>query len=62
MRRDFPGDPVVKTSPSNAEGAGSIPGWGVKISHASWLKNQNINNKSNILTDSIKDFKDGKNE
>ena len=24
--RDFPGGPVVKTSPSNAEGAGSIPG------------------------------------
>ena len=62
MRRDFPGDPVVKTSPSNAEGAGSIPGWGVQIPHASWLKNQNISNKSNILTDSMKDFKDGKNE
>ena len=25
---DFPGGPVVKTSPSNAEGPGSIPGWG----------------------------------
>ena len=24
--RDFPGGPVVKTSPSNAGGAGSIPG------------------------------------
>ena len=62
MRRDFPGNPGVKTLPSNAEGAGSIPGWGVKIPHASWLKNQNINNKINILTYSIKDFKDGKNE
>ena len=25
--RDFPGGTVVKTSPSNAGGAGSIPGW-----------------------------------
>ena len=35
---DFPGSPVVKTSPSSAGGAGSIPGWGAKISHASWPK------------------------
>ena len=40
--RDFPGGPVVKTSPSNAGHVGSIPGWGIKISHASWPKNQNI--------------------
>ena len=33
--------PVVETSPSNAGGAGSVPGWGTKISHASWPKNQN---------------------
>ena len=26
----FPGGPVVKTSPSNAQGAGSAPGWGAK--------------------------------
>ena len=32
---DFPGDPVVKTSPSNAGGGGLIPGRGVKIPHAS---------------------------
>ena len=25
--KDFPGGPVVKTLPSNAEDAGSIPGW-----------------------------------
>ena len=31
---DFPGRPVVKTSPSNAGGAGSIPGEGAKIPHA----------------------------
>ena len=40
--RDFSGGPVVKTSPSNAVGAGSIPGWGAKIPHASGPKNQNI--------------------
>ena len=29
--RDFPGGPVVKTLPSNAEGEGSIPGGGAMI-------------------------------
>ena len=29
--REFPGDPEVKTSPSNAEGVGFIPDWGAKI-------------------------------
>ena len=41
---DFPGSPVVKTSPSNAGGAGSIPGRGAKIPHAS-QKNQTIKQK-----------------
>ena len=31
---DFPGGAVVKTSPSNAGGAGLIPNQGTKISHA----------------------------
>ena len=31
---DFSSGPVVKTSPSNAEGKGSIPGWRTKIPHA----------------------------
>ena len=35
MWRDFPGGPVVRTSPSNVGGAGSIPGWGAKTSHVS---------------------------
>ena len=39
---------------SNAGDVGSIPGQGAKIPHASWTKNQNINN---IITDSIKTFK-----
>ena len=36
---DFPGSAMVKTLPSNAGGAGLIPGQGTKIPHASWLKN-----------------------
>ena len=43
--RDLPGGPVVKTSPSNAGGVGSIPGQGVKIPHVSQPKNQNIKQK-----------------
>ena len=35
QHRDFPGGPVVKTSPSKAGGAGSIPGRGAKIPRAS---------------------------
>ena len=27
--RDFTSDPVIETSPSNAEGADSIPDWGL---------------------------------
>ena len=42
---DFPGSPVVKTSPSNARDTGSISGWGAKIPHASWPKTQNIKQK-----------------
>ena len=44
---DFPGSPVVKTLPYNAEGVGSMPGQGVKIPHASEPKNQNIKQKQN---------------
>ena len=29
-RREFPLSPVVKNLPSNAEGVGLIPGWGVR--------------------------------
>ena len=58
MYRDFPGGPVVKTSPSNAGGAGSIPGQGTKIPHASWLKNQNIKQKQ-YCNKFNKDFKNG---
>ena len=43
--RDFSGGPVVKTSPSNAGGVGSIPGQGAKIPHALQPKNQNMKQK-----------------
>ena len=47
---------MVRTSPSSAEGVGSSPGPGTKIPHASWPENQNINNRSNIVADSITIF------
>ena len=34
MARDFPSGLVVKNPPFNAGDTGSIPGWGIKISHA----------------------------
>ena len=42
---DFPGGPVVKTSPSNAVGMGSIPGQGAEIPYASWPKNKSTKQK-----------------
>ena len=54
--RDFPEGPVVKTSPSNAGGAGSIPGQGDKIPHALRPKNQNIKQKQ-YCNKFTKDFK-----
>ena len=36
---------MVKTSPSNAEGVGSIPGQGARIPHALGPKNGNIKQK-----------------
>ena len=45
MSQDFPGCPVVNTSPSGAKGAGSNPGQGAKTPHASQPKNQNKKQK-----------------
>ena len=42
---DFPGGPVVKTSPSNAGGVGSKLGQRAKISHALQPKNQDTKQK-----------------
>ena len=58
LTRDFPGGPVVKTSPSNAGGAGSIPGRQAKIPHASGPKSQNIKQKQ-YCRKINKDFKNG---
>ena len=49
---------MVKTSPSNAGGVGSIPGQGAKITHASQPKNQNIKQKQ-YGNKFNKDFKNG---
>ena len=56
--RRFPGGPVVKTSPSRAGGAGSVPGQRAQIPHASRpkirkIKQEHCCNKFN------KDFKNG---
>ena len=45
---------MVKTSPPNPGGAGLIPAQRDKIPHASWPKKKNINNRSNVVTDSMK--------
>ena len=37
---DFPGGPVVKTSPSNTGNTGLIPGQEAKIPFTSWPKNK----------------------
>ena len=35
---DFPGGPIIKNPPCNAGDAGSTPGQGARISHATWPK------------------------
>ena len=47
---------LVETS-SNVEGVHLIPNQGTKIPHASGPKNHNINNRSNIVTNSVKALK-----
>ena len=53
-QRDIPGCPVIKTSPSNAGGMGSIPRREAKILHASGPEDQN---RSSIVTNLIKTLK-----
>ena len=55
---DFPGSPVVKTSPFNAGGVGLIPGRGAMIPHASQPKKQNIKQKQ-YCNKFNKDFRNG---
>ena len=53
---DFLGDPVCKTSPSNARHEGSNPGWGAKIPHTLRSKTK-TENRNNIVTNLIKTLK-----
>ena len=48
---------MVKTWPSHAGGEGLIPAQGVRAPHASWLKNQSIKNRGDIVKNSMKSFK-----
>ena len=52
---------MVKTSPSKASRVVLIPGWGVKIPHASGAKYQNIKQKQ-YCNKFNKDFKNGPNK
>jgi len=54
----LPWGPVVRILPSNAEGLGSILGWGAKITHASWPENLNIKQKQ-CCSKFNEDFKNG---
>ena len=58
IRGDFPYGPVVRTSPSSAEGADSIPDRGPKIPHALKSKNRNVKQKQ-YCNKVKKDFKNG---
>ena len=56
---DFPGGPVVKTSPSHAGVMDSITGQGAKVPHASPPKIQNIKKQKQCCNKFNKDFKNG---
>ena len=53
---NFLGGSMIETS-SNVECVHLIPDQGTKIPRASWPKNHNINNRSNIVTNSVKALK-----
>ena len=55
---NFPGSPVVKTSPSNAGSASLIPGQRTKIPYASQPKKQSVKEKD-YCNKFNKDFKNG---
>ena len=54
-KRDFPGGPGAKTSPSNAGDVGLILGWGTKISQLAAKKPKH--KTGNTVTSSIKTLK-----
>ena len=53
----FPKGPVVKTLSANVGAVDLLPDWGTKIPHALQPENQNLINKSNIVTNSLKTLK-----
>ena len=55
---DFSGSPVVKTLPSKAGGEGSTPGRELR-SYMPQGQKTKTQNRSNLVTDSIKTFKNG---
>ena len=55
---NFLGSPMVKTSPSNGAGTGSIPGWRAKMPRASRPENQNRRQKQ-YCNKFNKDLKNG---
>ena len=60
LGRDFPGGPVVNTSPSSTGDTGSISGQGANIPHA--LNNNNNKNtikQKQYCNEFNKDFKNG---
>ena len=56
MVRDFPGGPVIKNSPSNAGGVGSIPGQRSHMPQGPNTKTKNQNQHCNKFN---KDLKNG---
>ena len=58
--QDFPESTVVKTPPSNAGGVGQVPGQGAKLPHDLGPKKKHkTKNRSNIVTNTKKDVKNG---
>ena len=58
LSQDFPGGPVVETSPFNAGSMGLISCWGAKIPRALKSKNRNMKQKQ-YCNKFNKDFKNG---
>ena len=56
---DFPAGLVVKTSPSKARSAGSIPAQGAKIPGALWQKKTKMLRQKEYCNKFNKDFKNG---
>lgn len=58
--RDLPGGPVAGISPATAGSAFSAPGWGARIPHASWPRDQTTEQRQ-CCNKFNKDLKNGPN-